>query len=49
MKLPPEIREQFVRAGRKGGSAKGKRKSRGDSQFYRELAARRRKPQKPAE
>lgn len=39
-KLPPEIKKFFVKQGRIGGKkAKGKKKVRGDSDYYRMLQA----------
>jgi hypothetical protein len=41
------IKDYLAAIGSKGGKAKGKRKARGDSEYYRKLAAKRKPKEKP--
>ena len=46
MKLPAEVKAYLAAAGRKGGSATGPSKRRGDSEYYRQIAAKRKRKEK---
>lgn len=43
MKPPKAVSEYMRQIGKKGGEADGKRKARGDSEYYRKLVAKRKR------